>query len=75
MNKTKFITVVYFLAFNRPLKASFEDNHPIMRYTLKRRINLICNSALILKIETYEAQLVNTEVLNKEEWDKSQTIK
>lgn len=72
MNQTIYITVVYFIAFNRALKASFEDNHPIMRYTLKRRIFIICSTAVIMKIETYEGHLVNTEMVNKEEWEKSQ---
>ena len=72
MNQTIYITIVYFIAFNRPLKASFEDNHPIMMYNLKRRINLICSTSVILKIDTYEGHLVNTEMVNKEEWEKSQ---
>ena len=71
MSQTTYITIVYFIAFNRSLKASFEDNHPIMMYNLKRRIFMICSTAVILKIETYEGHLVNTEMVNKEEWDKS----
>lgn len=72
MNKTIYITIVHFIAFNRPLKASFEDDHPIMMYNLRRRINLICSTAVLMKIETYEGHLVNTEMVNKEEWEKSQ---
>lgn len=72
MNQTKYITIVYFIAFNRSLKVSFEDNEPIMKYNLKRRISMICSTAVIMKIETYEGHLVNTEMVNKEEWEKSQ---
>ena len=72
MSATKYITVVYFLAYNRFMKASFEDDSPIMRYNLKRRLNLICNTNIILKLEMYEGHLVNSEILNKELWDKSQ---
>lgn len=71
MSETKYITVVHFIAFNRHLKESFEDIEPIMRYNIRRRINLICHSSIIMKIECYEGKLVHQEILNKEEWEKS----
>ena len=70
MNDKKFITIVYFLAFNRFLKESYEDHDPPMRYTIKRRIKNLCSSAVILKIEHYEGKLIHQEILNKGEWDK-----
>lgn len=72
MNSTIYITIVYFTAFNRFMKASFEDKEPIMMYNIKRRISLICNTSVISKIETYEGHLVNVEMLDKELWAKSQ---
>ena len=65
MNDKVYITIVWFTAFNRELKVSFEDNEPIMRYNLKRRINLICHTSIINRIETYEGHLVHQEIFNK----------
>lgn len=72
MNPTIYITIVYFKAYDRNMKISFEDKEPIMRYNLRRRINSICHTSIISRIETYEGHLVNTEMLNKELWEKSQ---
>lgn len=58
------------MAFSRPMKESFIDDEPPMKYTIKRRIRNICNMAIIM-IEHYEANLLNQEILNQEQWDKS----
>lgn len=67
MNQKKYLTIVHFTAFDRPLKECFVDNEPIMMYNLKRRISLICNTYRIHRIETYEGTLVNTEVFKHEQ--------
>lgn len=57
------ITIVIFTAFNNPQTIAFEDAHPIMAYSLKRRIRIICPTSRILKIKHYEARILMEEVV------------
>ena len=65
MNEKVYITIVYFIGFNRELKASFEDSEPPMRYTIKKRIQTICPTAVLKKFQHYEGHLVHQEIFNK----------
>ena len=55
------ITIVTFTAFDHNQKISFEDDHPLMAYSIKRRIRIICPTSRILMIRHYEARLLNEE--------------
>ena len=66
MSQTKYITIVHFTAFSRPMKEAFVDDELIMRYNLKRRILQICSTSIITKIEYYEGGLINLETFKYE---------
>lgn len=64
MGNRIFITRVFFIAFTRECEATFEDGQPLMRYSIRRRVRLICPTSKILTIRHYEATLINEEVVN-----------
>ena len=66
MSQNKFITIVDFTAYDRPMQTTFVDDEPVMKYVMKRRIALICGTALIKRIRTYEGALVHHEEFKHE---------
>lgn len=58
---TTHITIVFFKAFTQDLQVAYEDASPVMLYSIKRRIRILCPTSRITRIKHYEAQLLNDE--------------
>jgi len=61
---TQFITRVVFRAFDRDLEISFYDAEIHMTYTYRRRVKIICPTAIVKSIRWYEATLTNSEIIH-----------
>lgn len=59
---TTHITFVTFTAFDQKnLQVAYEDASPVMLYSIKRRIRILCPTSRIARIRHYEAKLLNDE--------------
>ena len=58
---TTHITIVKFTAFTRACEVAYEDPSPVMLYSIKRRVRILCPTSRITRIKHYEATLLNDE--------------